>query len=119
MSFISMDLIGEFTETSRGNKYALTVIDMFSGYTFCIPIQSKSADDIVHAYNTNMYSKFGGSRKILSDNGTEFKNKLFETVAEMLGTEYKIYTPPYRPQSNGRIEGFHKFLKSCIAKHVS
>ena len=31
----------------------------------------------------------------------------------------KIYSPPYRPQSNGRIEGFHKFLKSCLAKHIS
>ena len=33
--------------------------------------------------------------------------------------EHKIYSPPYRPQSNGRIEGFHTFLKTCLAKHVS
>ena len=33
--------------------------------------------------------------------------------------ERKIYTPPYQPQSNGRIEGFHNFLKSCLAKHIS
>ena len=33
--------------------------------------------------------------------------------------EYKIYTPPYHPQSNGRIEGFHNFLKACMSKHVS
>ena len=33
--------------------------------------------------------------------------------------EHKIYSPPYRPQSNGRIEGFHAFLKTCLAKHVS
>ena len=59
------------------------------------------------------------SRKILSDNGTEFSNKLFETVAKELGVEHKIYSPPYRPQSNGRIEGFHAFLKTCLAKHVS
>ena len=58
-------------------------------------------------------------RKILSDNGTEFSNKLFETVAKELGVEHKIYSPPYRPQSNGRIEGFHAFLKTCLAKHVS
>ena len=57
--------------------------------------------------------------KILSDNGTEFSNKLFETVTKELGVEHKIYLPPYRPQSNGRIEGFHTFLKTCLAKHVS
>ena len=36
-----------------------------------------------------------------------------------MGVEHKIYSPPYRPQSNGRIEGFHAFLKTCLAKHVS
>ena len=33
--------------------------------------------------------------------------------------KYKIYTVPYRPSSNGHIEGFHNFLKACISKHVS
>ena len=36
-----------------------------------------------------------------------------------LGVEHKIYSPPHRPQSsNGRIESFHYFLKTCISKHV-
>ena len=56
---------------------------------------------------------------ILSDNGTEFKNKLMEEVSKELGVEYKVYSPPYRPQSNGRIESFHYFLKACIAKHIT
>ena len=56
---------------------------------------------------------------MLSDNGTEFKNKIFEQVAKELGLEYKLYTPPYHPASNGRIEAFHAFLKACIAKHVA
>ena len=67
----------------------------------------------------NIYAKFGGSLKILSDNGTEFKNQLFEKIAKELGMKYKIYTAPYRPSSNGHIEGFHNFLKACISKHVS
>ena len=41
--------------------------------------------------------------KILSDNGTKFKNRIFEQVAKELGVEYKLYTPPYHPASNGRI----------------
>ena len=39
---------------------------------------------------------------------------MFEEVAKQLGVEHKIY----RPQGNGRIEGFHKFLKECISKHM-
>ena len=119
MEFISMDLIGDFTPSSKGNKYALTVICMLTGYTFCIPIPSKKASDVITAYIDNVYSKFGGSKKILSDNGTEFKNQLFEKIAKELGVQFKCYTAPYHPQSNGRIEGFHHFLKSCMTKHIS
>ena len=31
--------------------------------------------------------------KILSDDGTEFKNKISEQVAKELGVKYKLYTP--------------------------
>ena len=92
---------------------------MHTSYIFCIPLKSKTAQEVIQAYLCHVYSNFGGSEKILSDNGTEFKNKLFEEVASQLGVEYKVYTPPYRPQCNGKIEGFHKYLKSCIAKHIT
>ena len=120
MQFISMGLIGEFhPPTSKGKKYALTVICMLTGCVFCVPLRTKTVEEVLQAYIDNVYSKFGGSLKILSDNGTEFKNKIFEQVAKELGVVYKLYTPPYHPASNGRIEGFHAFLKACISKHVS
>ena len=56
---------------------------------------------------------------MLSDNDTEFKNKMFEQISKECVLEYKLYTPSYHPASNGRIEGFHAFLKACIAKHVA
>ena len=120
MQFISMDLIGEFhPPTTKEKRYALTVICMLTGYVFCIPLKIKTAEEVLKAYIDNVYSKFGGFIKILSDNGTEFKNKIFEQVAKDLGVVHKIYTPPYHPASNGRIEGFHTFLKACISKHIS
>ena len=42
-----------------------------------------------------------------------------ERVSEELGVEYKVYSLPYRSQSNGRIESFHYSLKACIAKHLN
>ena len=113
MQFISMDLIGEFhPPTSKGKRYALTVICMLTGYVFCIPLKTKTAEEVLQAYIDNVYSKFGGSIKILSDNGSEFKNRIFEQVA-------KEIAPPYHPASNGRIQRFHAFLKACILKHIS
>ena len=82
---------------------------MLTGYVFCVPLKTKAAEEVIQAYIDNVSSKFGGSLKMLSNNGTEFKNKIFEQVAKELGLEYKLYTPPYHPASNCRIEGFHCF----------
>ena len=119
MDFIAMDLIGEFhPPSSQGNRYALTGVCMLTGFTWCIPIKSKKAADVSRAYLQHVYSILGGSTKILTDNGTEFKNEVFKEMLQKLGTEKLIHSPPYRPQSNGRIEGFHRYLKACIAKHM-
>ena len=85
MQFISMDSIGEFhPPTSRKHQYALTVIRMLTGYVFCVPLKTKTTEVVLQAYIDNVYSKFGGSLKMLSDNGTKFKNQMFEQISKKL-----------------------------------
>ena len=115
-----MDLVGEFhPPSSKGNRYALTAICMLTGYTFCIPIKNKSAEEIMTAWRNHITFPFDVCRKLLMDEGTESKSYLFSRVTKELRVKRKIYSPPNRPQSNGHIEGFHKFLKSCLVKHIS
>ena len=73
----------------------------------------KENNEVVHVYLVNVFSKFGGSHKILSDNGTEFKNKLFVQVASTLGMK-QVFSSLYYQQSNWHIENVHNFLKMCI-----
>ena len=120
MDFICMDLIGEFySPTSHGHRYALTAVCMLTGFTWCIPLKTKTADKVVKVYLDHIYSLFGGSVKIMMDNGTEFKNKLFKEVIVKLSTEFSIHSPPNRLQRNGKIEGFHRLIKACIGKHIN
>ena len=45
-----MDLIGEFyPPSSKGNRYALTAVCMLTGYTFCIHLKNKFAEEVVTA----------------------------------------------------------------------
>ena len=77
MDFICMDLIGEFhPPTSHGLCYALTAVCMLTGFTWCVPLKTKTAEEVTKAYMDHIYNNFGGSIKILTDNRTEFKNKL-------------------------------------------
>ena len=56
MEFISMDLICEFhPPSSKGNRYALTAVCMLTGYTFCIPIKNKSAEEIIMAWRIHIH----------------------------------------------------------------
>ena len=52
---------------------------------------------------------------ILSDNGTEFKNTLMDQGLKQLGIE-RIFSAPYHPQSHGKLEVFHKYLKPTMKK---
>ena len=53
-------------------------------------------------------------RYILSDNGTEFKNQVIDQV-QQLSIEH-IFSTPYHPQSNIKLEAFHKYLKPTLKK---
>ena len=46
-----------------------------------------------------------------------FKNKMWEEVYKLLRTQHSV-TPIYSPQCNGRIEGFHRFLKATVGKQI-
>ena len=118
MEFICIDLVGPIhPPSSKGNKYVLTVIDMLTGFTIAVPIKNKSAETICEAYRDNVYCIFSGSSRMLTDNGSEFKKKEMQEVCDTLGLKH-IFSPVYTPQSNGRLEGWHRFFKACIAKHI-
>ena len=69
MPFISMDLLGPYCKTEKGNQHALTVIYMLTNYVFMILIRSKSTEEIIKAYLMDVYSIFRGSKYILCERG--------------------------------------------------
>ena len=118
MHSIAVDLIGRFKLFHQGHQYAFIVIEILPNYTWCILLYTKEVDKVVNAYLVNAYAKFGGSQEIFSDNGTDFKYKLFTQVASALGMK-QVLSSPYYPLHNGYIKNVHYFLKTCIQMHVS
>jgi hypothetical protein len=56
--------------------------------------------------------------RIISDNGPQFVAKDFKEFIRIAGMTH-VRTSPYYPQSNGKIERWHKTLKGdCIRVHV-
>ena len=90
---------------------------MLTGYTVAVPILDKISEMVCSAYRDNVYFMFGGSSRILTDNGMEFKSQEMKAICEELDIKH-VFSPVYTLQPNGRLEGWHRFLKACIAKHI-
>ena len=73
-------------------------------------LNSNIADEVSMAYIKEILPKTSCSNFILQDNGARFKNEQLMSVFDTLGIRH-IYSNPYYPQGNGRIENVHNFLK--------
>ena len=112
---IAIDLITECDTSASGNKHILTIIDHLTGWPEAFPIPDKTADTIVSTFINEYLPVHICPWYILSDNGTEFKNNLMDQVLQQFGI-YRIFSVPYHPQSNGKLEVFHKYLKPTLKK---
>ena len=112
---IAMDLVKECKTSNSGNKHILTIIDHLTGWPQAFPIPDKSADTIVSTFINQYLPVHMCPMYILSDNGMEFKNSFMDQVLKQLGIE-RIFSTPYHPQSNGKLDIFHKYLKPTLKK---
>ena len=90
---------------------------MLTGFTIAVPIKDKMASTVCDAYRAHVYCIFGGSARILTDNGTEFRNEQMDELCKELNVK-RVYSPVYTPEANGRLEAWHCFFKACVAKHI-
>ena len=78
----------------------------------------KTAESVVEAYLSGILSRDRASMVCLLDNGLELTNSQMNTVLKQLDIKH-IYSNPYRPQGNSRIENVHNFLKRTLTKFLS
>ena len=112
---IFIDLVMECEISTSGNKHTLTIIDHLTGWPEVFPILDKSMDTIVSTFINHFLPVNMCPRYILSDNGTEFKNQLMDYVLQQLRND-SIFSAPYHPQSNRKLEALHKYLKPTLKK---
>ena len=112
---IAIDLVTDCETSTSGNKHILTIIDHLTGWSEAFPIPDKSTDTIVATLINHYLPVHMCPRYILSDNGMEFKNNLMDQVLQQVEID-RIFSVPYHPQSNGKLEVFHKYSKPTLKK---
>ena len=112
---IAIDLITDLNVTTSGNQHIITITDHLIGWPEASFIPNKKVDTIVCVFINNYHLIHMYSRYILSTNGMEFKNWLMDNVLQQLDIDH-IFSAPYHPQSNGKLEVFHKYINSTLRK---
>ena len=112
---MAIDLITECDISTSGNKHILTKIDHLTGWPEAFPMPDKTADTIVSTFINEYLPVHRCPQCILSDNRMEFQNSLMDQVLQQPGID-RIFSVPYHPQSNGKLEILHKYLKPTLKK---
>ena len=112
---IAIELVMECETSNSGHEHILTIIDHLTGWPEAFPVPDKWTDTTVSTFINQNLPVHMCPRYILSDNGIEFKNNLMDQVQKQLGVE-RIFSAPYHPQSSGKLEVFHKYLKPTLKK---
>jgi len=103
-----------------GTFYFLcSVLDGCSRYLVHWEIRDQMEERDVETILQRAREKFPGERpRVISDNGPQFLAKDFKEFIRVAGMTH-VKTAPYYPQSNGKIERWHKTLKGdCIRVKV-
>ena len=115
---VAIDTVGPLPETSSGNKYAITLVDHFSSYPMVFPAPDKSADTVARVFLEHVIPTHSCPSVLISDNGTEFVNHTIALITKKMHINH-IRTSPYHPQGNGRVERFHRWMNSMLAKFIN
>ena len=115
---ISIDITGPHPQSTRHNRYILTIVDHFSKWAEAVAIPNHTAATIARVLVTQVFTHFGAPVQLLTDRGREFESELFLQLMKWMEIE-KLRTTAYKPSTNGIVERFHRTLNSMIGKVVS
>ena len=82
--------------SSFGNEYILLIADYVSKWVKVIPTRTNDAKMVVKFLRENMFAGFGRLRAIISDQGTRFTNRSFDTLLRSYSIVHRLASP-YHP----------------------
>ena len=98
-----------------GSDYFLVLVDLATRYCVATVIHNKKPETIIKEVITQWISRFGAPDKFLSDNGGEFNNNDFRSMAENYNVKV-MCTAAESPWSNGICERLNAVLGNNVAK---
>lgn len=118
-SHIQIDLVGPLIQSEGDQyKYIFVMIDLFSGWPEAVPLKTADAVSVAEAFYESIIVRHGAPSVVQSDRGQQFLSQIFTALCRYFDIE-KRHSVSYRPETNGKVERFNKFLKERLSMYVS
>ena len=127
MHLWQLDIVGGLPLADGRECKVLTGIDDHSRFVVCATVlATPSAREVAEAFIAAM-RRYGVPSEVLSDNGGQFTGRfikplpvvvLFEKICRDNGIKQRL-TKPRSPTTTGKIERFHKTLRTEFLDHVA
>jgi hypothetical protein len=97
-----VDILGPFPRAVGGYHFLFVAIDKFTKWPEATPVVSIT-QGVVVAFLMSIVYRFGVPSRIITDNRTQFKSRLFQEYCEGIGTQF-CFASVAHPRSNGQAE---------------
>ncbi|SCZ20525.1 MULTISPECIES: IS481 family transposase [Pseudomonas] len=112
-----MDFKGHFG-LSQGRCHPLTILDDHSRFSMCIAACANEQRDTVQEHLIRVFRRYGLPLRMTMDNGSPWGDQTgVYTALEvwLMSQGIKVgHSRPYHPQTQGKLERFHRSLKSEV-----
>lgn len=113
-----VDFLGPYPRTKKGNTKMFIVLDQLTKFILLEPIRSSTNSTVISFLKDRVFTVFGYPESLLSDNGSEFVSKNFQTFLESCGVKF-FPLAKYSPQGNSServnrsiLEGIRCYIES-------
>ncbi|KAM1185235.1 hypothetical protein ACFX2G_014863 [Malus domestica] len=111
-----IDFMGPFP-SSHGFVYILLAVDYVSKWVEAKATRTNDSKVVADFVKTNIFSRFGMPRILISDGGSHFCNRTIEALLKKYNVTHKLATP-YHPQTSGQAEVSNREIKQILEKTV-
>ncbi|KAH9734758.1 hypothetical protein KPL71_017490 [Citrus sinensis] len=112
-----IDFMGPFP-SSFGNLYIVLAVDYVSKWVEAKATRTNDSKVVVDFIKSNIFTRFGTLKAIISDRGTHFCNRSIEALFRKYSITHKVSTS-YHPQTSGQVEVSNREVKSILEKTVN
>lgn len=92
--------------------------DRFTKLTHVFLLKRTTGLDVAEVFASHWVFKYGASKEVLSDNGSQFASKLYQKTCRILGIS-NTFTYAYHPQTNAQVERFNRSIPAMLRCYVS